>query len=46
MERPFLVKTYDLFVYLNLHFRSFQLEEIISTFVANILQVMSPAQRQ
>jgi len=36
MELPFLVKTCDLFVYLNLHFRSFQFEEAISTFVANI----------
>ena len=38
MELPFLVKTCDLFVYLNLHFRSFQFEEVISTFVANIHQ--------
>jgi len=32
MELPFLVKTCDLFVYLNLHFRSYQFED------ANILQ--------
>ena len=38
MELPFLVKTCDLFVYLNLHFCSFQFEEVISTFVANIHQ--------
>ena len=38
MELPFLVKTCDLFVYLNLHFRSIQFEEVISTFVPNIHQ--------
>jgi len=36
IELPFLAKTCDLFVYLNLHFGSFQFEEVISTFVANI----------
>jgi len=38
MELPFLVETCDLFVYLNVHFRSFQLEEVKSTFIANIHQ--------
>jgi len=41
MELPILVKACDLFVYLNVHFRSFQFEEVEleeapSTFVANI----------
>ena len=39
LELPFLVKTCDLFVYLNLHFHSFQFEEVIRTFVANIYQI-------
>jgi len=48
---PFWSKACDLFVYLNVRFRSFQFEEeeeqeVPSTFVANIHQVMSPAQRQ
>jgi len=30
MELPFLVKTCDLFVYLNVHFRSYQFEEVQS----------------
>ena len=38
MEPPFLVDTCDLFVYLNVHFLSFQFEEVKSTFVANIHQ--------
>jgi len=45
MELPDLVKACDLFVYLNLQFRSFQFEEeqeqeVPSTFVANIHQMM------
>ena len=35
----FWLKACDLFVYLNLHFRSYQFEEVTSTFVANIHQV-------
>ena len=31
MELPFLVKTCDLFVYLNVHFRSYQFEEVHSS---------------
>jgi len=38
MELPFLVKACDLFVYLNLHFRSSQFKEVTSTFVTNIHQ--------
>ena len=30
MELPFLVKTSDLFVHLNVHFRSYQFEEVRS----------------
>ena len=37
MELPILVKTCDLFVYLNVHFRSYQFEEeVTGAFVANI----------
>jgi len=40
MELPFLVETCDLFVYLNLHVRSFQFEEVHSsqTFIKDCLQ--------
>jgi hypothetical protein len=46
MELPVLVKACDLFVYLNIHFCSFQfeaeeLEEVPSTFVTNIHQLHS-----
>jgi len=38
MGLPDLVKACNLFVYLNVQFRSFQFEEVQSTFVANIHQ--------
>ena len=31
MELPFLVEACDLFVYLNVHSRSYQFEEVVST---------------
>jgi len=40
----FQLKTCELFVYLNRHFRSYQFEEVPSS--QPIHQVMSPAQRQ
>jgi len=41
MELPFLVETCDLFVYLNVRFRSYQFEEEgTSTFVPNIHQIL------
>ena len=46
MELPDLVKACDLFVYLNVQFRSFSIrrkeQEVPSTFVANIHQLDAP----